>query len=379
MKVKSSLMALQAQHRAESVHTVSERWQWQTSPPAGREAPGASGPTLRPRPGAEGVGRARVTPDASDVAAESAETSGVVSGSLSPRLLALRDMLERLTGEVIRLYGEADREAPRQAMHGEGVLRVRDAASTPGTAAASTGGLSWSYERHEVFHESESTDFAVQGVIVTADGRKLSFELSLSMQRSYTEVSSTVLRGGAVQQQDPLVINFDGMAAQLQDQRFSFDLNADGQVEQVALLSGDRGYLALDRNGNGRVDDGSELFGPETGQGFAELAQWDDDGNGWIDEADAVFQRLQVWMPQADATAMTLADNAAEATGATQGIGTLRALSTVGVGALYLGAVSTPFELKSADQQSLGTVRSSSVYLSEAGSVGTVQQIDLTV
>jgi len=320
-----------------------------------------------------------VASEASDVAVETPETSGVVSGNLSPRLLALRDMLERLTGEVIRLYGEADREAPRQAMQGEGVLRLRDAASTPGIAAASTGGLSWSYERHEVFHESESTDFAAQGVILTADGRKLSFELSLSMERSYTEVSSTALRGGAVQQQDPLVINFDGMAAQLQDQRFSFDLNADGQVEQVALLSGDRGYLALDRNGNGRVDDGSELFGPETGQGFAELAQWDDDGNGWIDEADAVFQRLQVWMPQADATAMTLADNAAEATGATQGIGTLRALSTVGVGALYLGAVSTPFELKSADQQSLGTVRSSSVYLSEAGSVGTVQQIDLTV
>ena len=70
---------------------------------------------------------------------------------------------------------------------------------------------------------------------------------------------------------------------------------------------------------------------------------------------------------------------AAEATVAEPGAGTLRALSTVGVGALYLGAVSTPFELKSTDQQNLGTVRSSSVYLSEAGGVGTVQQIDLTV
>lgn len=378
MKVKSSQMALQAQHRAESMHAVNERWQWQAGRPAVRETPAATASALPSRTVVETLVHENGVPQA-DGSAETSEASGVVAGSLSPRLLALRDMLERLTGEVIRLYGEEAHDARNQPVRGEGVLRVGEGVSPPRAPGAQANGPSWSYERHEIFHESESTDFAAQGRIVTADGRKISFELTLSMQRSFTEVSSTVLRGGAVQQQDPLVINFDGMAAQLQDQRFSFDLNADGQVEQVALLSGDRGYLALDRNGNGRVDDGRELFGPMTGQGFAELAQWDDDGNGWIDEADAVFQRLQVWMPQVGATATPVVGDAAEATVAEPGAGTLRALSTVGVGALYLGAVSTPFELKSADQQNLGTVRSSSVYLSEAGGVGTVQQIDLTV
>jgi hypothetical protein len=359
MKVESTQMALQTQYRAESVHVVTERWQWQAGRSGRGEVPPVVASLAPPRP-------APVSPQADTTEAETAptsEASGVVSGSLSPRLLALRDMLERLTGEVIRLYGEEAREAPDQSAHGEGVLRVSEAPTGQRGRAPASNGPSWSYERHEIHHEAESSDFAAQGVIMTADGRKVSFELSLSMQRSVTQVSSTVLRGGAVQQQDPLVINFDGLAAQLQDQRFGFDLNADGEVEQVALLSGERGYLALDRNGNGRVDDGRELFGPTTGQGFAELAQWDDDGNHWIDEADAIFQRLQVWMPQAQE-------------GEQQA---LRSLSTVGVGALYLGAVSTPFELKGTDQQSLGTVRSSSVYLSEAGGVGTVQQIDLTV
>lgn len=359
MKVVASQVALAAQHHAEHVKVVSERWTWQSGRSSRAEAMAAPASST-PDPMVQSVSRqAQGAPDDVSEASE----AGVVSGNLSPRLLALRDMLERLTGEVIRLYGEDVREAPAGSAKGEGVLRLSQApvASEVSVREAGGNGPSWSYERDELRHESESSDFAARGQVHTADGRTVSFELSLSMQRSVTEASSVRLRGGAVQQQDPLVIHFDGSAAQLQDQRFSFDLNADGRVEQVALLSGDRGYLALDRNGNGRVDDGTELFGPQTGQGFAELAQWDEDGNHWIDEADAVFQRLQVWMPQVE------------------GASALQSLSTVGVGALYLGAVATPFELKGSDQQSLGTVRSSSVYLHESGAAGTVQQIDLTV
>lgn len=371
MKIGSSQIVLQAQHHAEKLHVVSERLQWQAgraasaAPSAARVGAGAAASLASAIPSlpaeASAASAAAPAAAASTGASTVSEPSSVVSNTLSPHLMALRDMLERLTGRVIRLYGEEDREAPASATHGEGMLRLGTAVPAGQAPSAAASGPSWSYERHELRHESESSHFAARGVIQTADGQNISFELSLSMERSVTEFSSVMLRGGPVQQQDPLVINFDGLAAQLQDQRFSFDLNADGEVEQVALLSGNRGYLALDRNGNGQVDDGSELFGPLTGQGFAELAQFDDDGNNWIDEADAVFQRLQVWMPQVE------------------GAGALRSLSTVGVGAIYLGSVSTPFELKGSDQQSLGTVRSSSVYLTESGGMGTVQQIDLTV
>ena len=49
----------------------------------------------------------------------------------------------------------------------------------------------------------------------------------------------------------------------------------------------------FDRNGNGKADNGSELFGVASGNGFADLRRLDEDRNGWIDESDAAFDRLQ--------------------------------------------------------------------------------------
>lgn len=54
------------------------------------------------------------------------------------------------------------------------------------------------------------------------------------------------------------------------------------------------GFLALDRNQNGVVDDGSELFGTQSGDGFAHLALYDQDSNGWIDANDPVFDKLRI-------------------------------------------------------------------------------------
>jgi hypothetical protein len=45
---------------------------------------------------------------------------------------------------------------------------------------------------------------------------------------------------------------------------------------------------------DGRVNDGRELFGPITGDGFAELAAYDDDGNNWIDENDGIYDNLSI-------------------------------------------------------------------------------------
>ena len=91
------------------------------------------------------------------------------------------------------------------------------------------------------------------------------------------------------------------------------------------------------------------------------LARHDDDGNGWIDENDAIYQQLRVWTPTAD------------------GAGKLATLKEKQVGALYLGSQSTPFELRDAANQSLGAVRASGVWLAENGQTGSLQQIDLTV
>lgn len=91
-----------------------------------------------------------------------------------------------------------------------------------------------------------------------------------------------------------------------------FDVNDDGALDHVQWVrpGGDEGFLALDRNGNGLVDDGSELFGVGTplifdggkaANGFIGLAQYDStdlggNDDGLITEADLIWDELRVWI-----------------------------------------------------------------------------------
>lgn len=126
----------------------------------------------------------------------------------------------------------------------------------------------------------------------------------------------------------------------------------------MALPAAGTYFLALDRDGSGTIDSGSELFGPATGNGFAELKSLDTDGNGWIDEGDAAYASLKLW------------------SGADGG---LKTLDGAGVGALYVGkSAATQFDLRSGANETLGQVVSSSLYLGENGKPGAMQQVNLT-
>ena len=139
------------------------------------------------------------------------------------------------------------------------------------------------------------------------------------------------------------------------------DIDSDGESEQISRLVSGSGFLTLDKNGDGAVNDGSELFGPTLGNGFEELKAYDSDGNDWIDENDDVYDKLRIWMDDG------------------QGNMQLIALGQAGVGALYLGNVASAFDIKDAANNSLGTVQSTGVFLGENGGVGTIQHIDLTI
>ena len=210
-------------------------------------------------------------------------------------------------------------------------------------------GWGLSYERSETRYEAQQTQVQVEGVVQTSDGREIAFALSLEMRREYLQTSSVSLRAGDALLKDPLVIHFDGPAGELSDLRLDFDLDADGNLDNMAFVGAGSGFLVLDKNGNGSVDDGRELFGALSGDGFADLAALDDDGNGWIDENDRAFDQLQVWQKDAE------------------GQDRLRSLREANVGALYLGRVASPFSVRDANNQTLAEVRSTGVYLREDG------------
>ena len=104
----------------------------------------------------------------------------------------------------------------------------------------------------------------------------------------------------------PLVLDLNGDGVQTVglEHGVSFDLNADGKKEQTGWTDGKDGLLVLDRNGNGQVDNGMELFGNATKlgdgstakDGFVALADLDSNGDGVISADDALFGQLQVWV-----------------------------------------------------------------------------------
>lgn len=210
--------------------------------------------------------------------------------------------------------------------------------------------------------ETEQTSFSTTGTVVTADGREISFNLDLSMSRSFEEYYETSQTTEIVQMMDPLVINLDTDIASLSDQKFEFDIDNDGILDSISMLQGGSGYLALDKNGDGIINDGSELFGTKSGDGFYDLSMYDEDGNGWIDENDEIFSKLLIWSKDEN------------------GNDELYHLKEKGVGAICLQKVATDFSLNSLKtNQTNGQIRSTGIFLYENGNVGTMQQMDLAI
>ncbi|MCH5262873.1 MAG: hypothetical protein J1F42_08165 [Lachnospiraceae bacterium] len=207
--------------------------------------------------------------------------------------------------------------------------------------------------------EEEHTTFSTVGKVVTADGRELEFNLEFSMSRRFEQYYEETYTTG-VRYCDPLVINLDTNVASVSDQKFFFDLDQDGIEEELSMLNPGSGFLALDLNGDGIINDGGELFGTKSGNGFADLSKYDSDGNGWIDEADEIWDKLLIWTKDE------------------KGNDILYHLSDLGVGAIGLGNISTQFALNSAhDNHNNAMIRNTGIFLYENGNVSTVQHLDL--
>jgi hypothetical protein len=236
------------------------------------------------------------------------------------------------------------------------------AATTSGAAGGASpprAGWGLEYDSRDTLDDSEATTVTATGEIRTADGARVQVTLRAAMTRQFHSEQSVSVRAGDGVRKDPLVLNFDGPAAALGAGRIAFDLDADGQAEQISTLAPGSGFLVLDADGNGAATDGRELFGPTTGDGFAELRRHDADGNGWIDAGDPVFSSLRVWRPTHDGAAR------------------LETLGDLGMGAIGLDRVASPFEFRDDANGTTGYATSTGLYVSEDGRAGTVQQIDL--
>jgi len=203
--------------------------------------------------------------------------------------------------------------------------------------------------------ESERTDYSSRGNLVTETGQVIDFQLKMNMER---RLCSSEIQSATYQYSDPLLINYGADAVTLTDYLFAFDLDQDGKTELISTPAKGSGFLCFDANKDGFVNNGSELFGTESGNGFYDLKSHDDDGNNWIDENDLIYHQLSVGAP----------DNGTFSTGID--------LQEAGIGAIYLGHVETPYDLLDESGKKRGVIRNTGIYLNEHGTPGTVQQMD---
>ncbi|MGP4843923.1 hypothetical protein ACTXGQ_07320 [Marinobacter sp. 1Y8] len=242
---------------------------------------------------------------------------------------------------------------------GQQAVNISRAALGATASSATGGGLSVSAGQYTFISQSQTRMVSATGSIQTSDGENIEFSLSLRQSQSRQYEYSESLRIEERPATDPLVINFGADTAHLTDTLFDFDLDGDGDNESLAQLGSGSGYLVFDRNDNGTVDDGSELFGPQSGSGFGELAQYDDEGNRWIDDNDAIFSQLKVWVQTSD------------------GNEELRSLEEVGVKALYVDNAEDQYTLTSSQGVPLGQIKGTGIYLTTDGEVRTLEEIDL--
>lgn len=356
MIIQASTIHLTSQHTAIENHTREERLRfWHGARPddsasSVRSSSGQQGRELH-----HGKDQVALSPELHSTRPQRAMTEPVkedeqVIADLNIRIL--RAMIQRLTGRVL------DIRQP-QGVADEAGLSAGQAGSGSQTEGQ-TAGFGLEYDYYESHYEYETTSFASQGHILTGDGQQIEFSVQLNMSREFMSEKQLSIRAGDALK-DPLVINFDGGAVQLTQDTFAFDLDADGRNDQIAFVDRESGFLALDRNQDNIINDGTELFGAATGNGFEELAGYDQDGNGWIDENDDIFHKLRIWALDGD------------------GNKRLFALGEKGIGAIYLHHISTPFSLKDQSNQLIGQLRDTGLVVRESGTVGTIQQIDLAV
>lgn len=207
----------------------------------------------------------------------------------------------------------------------------------------------------ERLYEYERMDYSTQFQFQSGDGSSISMAFSLTYEREIDIQRESLMTGAEFK--DPLVLNLKQRPDLFSDSSSEFDLDGDGQTELIPQLQNGVWYLAFDRNENGKIDNGLELFGARTGQGFTELSQLDSNQNGVIEGDDLAYQSLQLWDGQEK----------------------LKSLSDAGVKAISLNATDTPFTFTDESARPKAQLRQTSVFVTEENKLGAIHQVDIAV
>ena len=164
---------------------------------------------------------------------------------------------------------------------------------------------------------------------------------------------------------DPLIFDLDGDGYNVEKKELgaNFDLDKNGFAEKINWTKKD-GFLCLDLNGNGAIDDGGELFGDQTlladgtraKNGFEALAQYDSNGDGVIDAGDEIFDSLRIWV-DADGNGVS-------------GEGEMKTLAELGITSISLG-----YENVNAGTDTEATIGNAAVFTREDGTTGSVGEL----
>ncbi|AOT08650.1 hypothetical protein [Pseudoalteromonas luteoviolacea] len=277
--------------------------------------------------------------------AKAEQTASDMEMGNDAKLYILKLLVQKLTGKEVSWYDDTI---------GKDVAEAEAAAELAAADAEQLEPTHVIIER--LSHEQQSNVFKAGGQITLQNGEQIAFAFKSVFEQSHTSYERTI---EDINMKDPLIISFTNKAVELDSEQMQFDIDADGKADTFSHLKKGYGFLALDLNNNSRIDDGTELFGALSGNGFADLAQYDQDGNGFIDENDEVFDSLRVWIKNKDEDKLVT-------------------LSEANIGAIGLQNAETPLNIREQGELK-GAIRKSGFYLDEQGKPSLVQQIDYVV